>query len=121
MPDIGILTIVVVLVLAVAFASIGGSKVAAVPSMRERAHHLGYSTTSYRLIGLAEFAAAVALVIGLWLPALAVAAAAGLTVLLIGAVVAHLRHGDPLRAAAPAAILGIFAVVTVVCAISELG
>ncbi|MGY3555531.1 hypothetical protein [Williamsia sp. R60] len=50
MPDLGIPTIVVDVVLAVAFAVIGGSKVAAVPPMRERGHHLGYSITSYRLI-----------------------------------------------------------------------
>lgn len=121
MPDLGIPTIVVDVVLAAAFAVIGGSKVAAVPPMRERGHHLGYSITSYRLIGLAELAAAVGLIIGLWLPALAVAAAAGLTVLLIGALVAHLRHGDPPKAAAPAVLFGILAVLALVLTIRELG
>ncbi|HUJ31307.1 MAG TPA: DoxX family protein [Candidatus Acidoferrum sp.] len=45
-------------------------------------------------LALCEFAGAIGLVAGIWWPPLGVAAAVGLVVYFVGAVVAHLRAGD---------------------------
>ncbi|MEU2031197.1 DoxX family protein [Nocardia amamiensis] len=90
-------------VLAVEFLSLGTAKVAAVASMRERAAHLGYSTTAYRGIGAVELVAAGGVLLGPVRPALGRAAGAGLVLLMAGAVVSHLRNGDGTTDIAPAA------------------
>jgi uncharacterized membrane protein YphA (DoxX/SURF4 family) len=56
--------------------------------------HLGLSAGLVRLVGLAEVAAAVGLVIGLFWRPLGVAAAVGLVVLFIGAIGFHAKAGD---------------------------
>jgi hypothetical protein len=48
----------------------------------------------FPLLALCEFAAALGLVAGIWWPALGIAAAAGLIVYFVGAVVSHARVGD---------------------------
>ena len=56
----------------------------------------------YRLIGVTELAAAAGILIGLWWHPLGLAAAAGMTLLLIGALITHRRAGDSGQEAAPA-------------------
>ena len=58
------------------------------------------------LVGIAEVLAAVGLLVGLALRPLATAAAAGLVLLMIGAVYHHWRARDPRREFAPALVLG---------------
>jgi hypothetical protein len=41
-------------VLVVAFAALGSAKLAAVPAMRARAAHVGFSVAAYRRIGILE-------------------------------------------------------------------
>lgn len=82
--------------------ALGLSKALAVPVMRERAAHVGVPVRGYRLIGLAELAAAVGLVAGHWWPLLGTAAALGVVLLMAGAVLAHLRVGDALPQWLPA-------------------
>lgn len=108
MTALVVLTVVVGLVLAAA----GGAKVAAVPDMRSRAAHLGFSVRSYRVIGGLELLGVAGLLAGLaWTP-LGVAAAAGLVAMMIGAVVCHLRAGDHAREVVPAVV-----VAAAVCAV----
>ncbi|MFB8005137.1 DoxX family protein [Nocardia sp. NPDC056000] len=90
-------------VLAAEFLSLGTAKVAAVASMRERAAHLGYSTTAYRGIGAVELVAAGGVLLGSVRPAIGRAAGAGLVLLMTGAVASHLRNGDGTTEIAPAA------------------
>ena len=99
----------VTVVAALVLGAAGGAKVAAVPDMRRRADHLGYPVWAYRVIGALELAAVAGLVAGFVAPALAVAAAAGLLLMMAGAVVSHVRAGDGLAGAAPA--LGVAGVV----------
>ncbi|MFD7003884.1 DoxX family protein [Streptomyces mirabilis] len=54
----------------------------------------GLSASLVRFIGLAEVAAAVGLVVGLFWQPLGIAAAAGFAVLLVGAVRFHAKAGD---------------------------
>ena len=92
--------------LVVAFAVFGSAKLAAVPAMRSRAEHVGFSVSAYRRIGFLEVLAVVGLLVGAFVPVIGALAAAGILLLLGGALVVHLRNGDGLREIAPAVILG---------------
>jgi hypothetical protein len=67
------------------------------PKMQESARHFRIPWRRYQLIGAAELAAAAAILAGLWWHPLGLAAAAGMTALLIGALIAHRRAGDHAR------------------------
>jgi uncharacterized membrane protein YphA (DoxX/SURF4 family) len=70
--------------------------------MRESAAHFGIPWSRYRLIGVAELAAAAGVLIGLWWHPLGVAAAAGMAVLLLGAIITHRKAADGIKEMAPA-------------------
>jgi hypothetical protein len=93
--------------LVVAFAALGSAKLSAVPAMREKAAHVGFSVTAYRRIGLLEVLGVLGLLVGAFVPVIGALAAAGLLMLLGGACLAHLRNGDGLRQLAPALVLGL--------------
>ncbi|MEV8092558.1 DoxX family protein [Streptomyces nigra] len=80
----------------------------------------GLSSGLVRFIGLAEVAAAVGLVVGIWWQPLGIAAAVGMAVLMIGAVSYHAKWGDyadsEARGAATAPVL--FTLVAVAAAIT---
>ena len=94
-------------VLVVAFAAAGAAKLAAVPAMRARAAHVGFSVAAYRRIGILEILGVLGLLAGALLPAIGALAAAGLLLLLGGAVLTHVRSGDGPRELAPAVVLGL--------------
>jgi uncharacterized membrane protein YhaH (DUF805 family) len=72
------------------------------PKMRHAAAHFGIPWPRYQLIGLAELAAAGGVMAGLrWHP-LGLAAAAGMALLLLGAVITHRRAADNGKEMAPA-------------------
>ena len=70
--------------------------------MRKAAAHHRIPWRGYQLIGVAELAAAAGALIGLWWHPLGVAAAAGMVLLLTGALLAHRKAGDAVKEAAPA-------------------
>lgn len=76
------------------------------PKMRQSAGRFGIPWPRYRLIGVAELAAAAGIVIGLWWHPLGLAAAAGMILLLIGALLTHRRAADSGKEMAPA-LLGL--------------
>ncbi len=59
----------------------------------EAAEHFGYSVAFMYFVGVCELAGAV----GLLIPRLATLAAAGLSILMLGAFVSHLQAGDPMQ------------------------
>ena len=93
--------------LVIAFAAAGSAKLAAVPAMRARAEHVGFSVSAYRRIGLLEVLGVLGLLVGAFVPLIGALAAAGLLMLLGGALVAHLRNRDGVREIAPALVLGL--------------
>jgi hypothetical protein len=95
--------------LVVAFAATGSAKLAAVPAMRVKAEHVGFSVAAYRRIGFLEVLGVLGLIVGAFVPVIGALAAAGLLILLGGAIVAHLRNGDGIREIAPAVVLGMVA------------
>ena len=96
--------------LVVAFAALGSAKLAAIPAMRAKAEHVGLSVLAYRRIGFVEVLAVIGLLIGAFVPVIGALAAAGLLMLLGGAILAHLRNGDGIREIAPAVVLGLVTV-----------
>jgi uncharacterized membrane protein YphA (DoxX/SURF4 family) len=90
------------LLLAVACLLPAAGKLTGQPTMRQSAAHFGIPWSRYRLIGVAELAAAAGIVIGLWWHPLGVAAAAGMTMLLAGAIIAHRKAADSAKETAPA-------------------
>lgn len=110
---------ILTLLLALPFAAIGGAKLLAVPSMRTRAAHVGLGVGAYRVIGALEVAGAAGLVAGFVVPLLRTCAAGGLLLLLVGAVVAHLRVKDGLEEMVPAIVLGALAAALVVLGVLD--
>jgi hypothetical protein len=94
-------------VLVLVFATLGTAKLAAVPAMRSKAEHVGYSVAAYRRIGLLEVLGVLGVLAGALVPVIGALAAAGLLALLGGAVVVHLRNGDGVREIAPALVMGV--------------
>ena len=80
----------------------GSAKLLGHPKMQKSAAHFGIPWRHYRLIGVAELAAAAGVLAGLWWHPLGVAAATGMVVLLIGALITHRRALDTAKEMAPA-------------------
>lgn len=72
-------------------------KLIGVAKMRDSAEHFGIRWSRYRLVGVLELAAAVAVFAGIVTPTLGLLAAIGMSALLIAAVVIHRRAGDGVR------------------------
>lgn len=113
-------TIVVTVLLAVLFLYTGLPKVLGAARSLAFRDHLGVPPSQWRLIGLLELAAVAGLLLGFALPALGLAAAAGLLILTAGAIATHRRAGDPLRAAAPAAVAAALAAISLALQIGDL-
>ena len=114
-----LLTLVLAVVLAVAVLSTGGAKLAGMPFMRQAAAHLGFTWPAYQRIGALEVAGGLGVLVGLVLPLLGVVASACLAVLLVLAAALHLRNGDGVARALPAAVLAGVAVAVAVQLASE--
>jgi uncharacterized membrane protein YphA (DoxX/SURF4 family) len=104
-----VVTIVLAILLSLAYAAAGIQKLAGSKMARENADHLRISFPRYRLIGVPEVLAVVGLLVGLAVWPLGVAAAAGLVILMAGAVITHLRVGDKIAQFGPALALGVIA------------
>jgi hypothetical protein len=90
------------LLLALACIGPATAKLAGAPAVRESAVHFGIPWSRYRLISVPELAAAIGVLAGLQAHALGVAAACGMAILLIAALIAHRRARDSIVTAAPA-------------------
>ena len=96
--------VTVSLLLAAACLLPAAGKLLGHPKMRQSAAHFGIPWNRYRLIGLAELAAAAGVLAGLWWHPLGVAAAAGMVLLLLGAVLTHRQAADSMKEVASAAV-----------------
>ena len=92
------------LLLAAACLLPAAAKLAGHPKMQRSAAHFGISWPRYRLIGAAELAAAAGILTGLWWHPLGVAAAAGMALLLVGAIITHRKAADSAKEMAPALV-----------------
>ncbi|HEY2489695.1 MAG TPA: DoxX family protein [Streptosporangiaceae bacterium] len=96
--------VTVSLLLAAACLLPAAGKLLGRPEMRQSAAHFGIPWNRYQLIGVAELAAAAGVLAGLWWHPLGVAAAAGMVLLLLGAVLTHRRAADSGKEIAPAVV-----------------
>lgn len=99
------------ILLALAFVAAGGAKVALAGPPPVELRGMGLQDQAIRGIGGLEVAGALGLLIGLGVGVLGGFAALGLTVLMVGAVVFHVRQADPPPKYAPAAVLGLLSFV----------
>jgi uncharacterized membrane protein YphA (DoxX/SURF4 family) len=90
------------LLLAAACLLPGSAKLLGHPKMQKSAAYFGIPWRRYQLMGAAELAAGAGVLIGLWWHPLGVAAAAGMVLLLIGALITHRRALDSAKEMAPA-------------------
>jgi DoxX-like family len=98
-------TAVATLLLAAVLAGSSATKLLGTRFSTDTAAHLGLSRRLNRFVGICEAAAVVGLIAGLcWRP-LVIAAAAGVVLLMIGALGFHRRAGDSLGRAAPALLV----------------
>lgn len=109
-----IVTVVLAILLALAFGASGGQKVAGVKSAMDQADHLHIPHNAYKGIGVLELLAAIGLLVGLAVWPLGVAAGVGLVLLMIGAIITHIRVGDKIAQFGPALALGVLALVEVI-------
>jgi hypothetical protein len=87
------LVMTVLVALMVAFSGLG--KIRRDPRQVKVIHEtVGVPLKYFPLLAVCEFAGALGLVAGIWWPALGVAAAIGLVLYFVGAIVSHLRVGD---------------------------
>lgn len=100
---IAYLAVSIVLAAMVAFSGIG--KLRHDPHIVKVIHEtVGVPMKYFPLLAGCEIAGAVGLVLGIWWPILGIAAATGLVIYFLGAVVSHVRVGD-LKGIGPAAML----------------
>lgn len=108
------LTVILSILLAVAFLGAGVAKVTGQKAMVEAAEHTGFSLQNYKIIGGLEILGAIGVLVGLGIHWLGGLAALGLLVTMIGAVVVHVRKGDEPKVFAPAAGLGVLSLVVTI-------
>jgi hypothetical protein len=96
--------VVVTALLAVLFGFAGLIKVAGVRQSLAIRDHLGVNPVQWRLIGSLELAGVAGVLAGLAWPPIGIAAAIGLTLLIVGAIVFHVRASDSVADTVPAVI-----------------
>jgi DoxX-like family len=109
---------VVAIVLSVALVASGGAKLTNQPRVVDGIGGLGVPLSWFPALALAEIAGAIGLIIGLWVPALGIAAGIGVVLYFLGALAAHLRAND--RGFAAPVVLGLLAVAAIALRIASL-
>jgi hypothetical protein len=74
-------------------------------SLKEEFEVYGLPTWFFKLVGTLKMTAALGLLIGLYLPQVALVSAALLTLLMLGALVMHIKVKDPLLKSVPAFLM----------------
>jgi uncharacterized membrane protein YphA (DoxX/SURF4 family) len=103
---------IVAIVLSLALLGSAAGKLTKNPKATEALTTVGVPDARWPVLAGLEVAGAIGLIIGLWVPALGVAAGVGVVLYFIGAVVAHLRADD--ANIGPALALSLVAVAAVV-------
>ena len=105
-----ILIIIVQVVLGLLFVAIGSMTIAGRKMFVENFRRFGYPQWFRIVTGSLEVLGGIGLLIGIWLPWLAALASAGLTLVMLGAVVTEVRTREPLQKIVFPIILGVLAI-----------
>jgi putative oxidoreductase len=103
--------IVVQVALGLLFVSIGSMTVAGRKMFVENFRRFGYPQWFRIVTGSLEVLGGLGLLIGIWLPWLAALASAGLTLVMLGAVVTEVRTREPLQKIILPTVMGTLAIV----------
>lgn len=106
-----ILIIIVQVVLGLLFVLIGSMTVAGMNMFVENFRRFGYPQWFRIVTGSLEVLGGIGLLIGIWLPWLAELASAGLTLVMLGAVLTEVRTREPLQKIVLPIVLGALAIV----------
>lgn len=107
-----IATVIVSTLLGLALMGSAGGKLTRQPSVVDMLSGLGVPSSWLPRLAAAELAGGIGLLVGLSVPAIGIAAAAGVVVYFVGAVITHLRADD--KAIVAPVMLGIFALAALV-------
>ena len=110
----GILLVILLVVLGLAFLGAGGQKLAGSKQMVEMFDHFGYPRWFMYFTGVVEVVGALGVLAGIFVPVLAFLGALLLGATMIGALFTHVRVGDPASRMAPPAVLLVLAIVVIV-------
>jgi len=90
-----VLALVLSILLAIIMLGSGVMKLVHAPRVVALMEGVNVSRSQMTVLGLIELAATFGLLVGIWLPPLAIAAAIGVIAYFAGAIIAHVRAGDP--------------------------
>ena len=79
-------------------------KLTGAPPTHESADHPPVSESQYRLLGYVEVLAVIGIILGVWCPAIGLAAGIGVVALMVGALGFHLRSRHSVKAMVPALV-----------------
>lgn len=74
-------------------------------NLKEEFDAYGLPSVAFFIVGALKIGAAIALLVGLWMPTLVQPSAALVGVLMIGAIAMHLKVGDPISKSVPAFLM----------------
>ncbi len=104
-----ILSVVLQILLGLTFLLTGAMKATGAKLSTDHFHHFGLPRWFMHIAGLVELLGAVGMLVGIWLPFIAVLAGTCLGITMISAVLTHIFLGrDPVSKAAPAALFLLF-------------
>jgi uncharacterized membrane protein YphA (DoxX/SURF4 family) len=108
MPAVQVVVVLFTLFLALVFVLAGMARVQGLSASDAVRARLGLPLPLWRFVGVVELTGALGLVVGvIAVPELAVAAAVGFVLLMLAAVVVHVRADDLRPGAVPPAVLGL--------------
>jgi uncharacterized membrane protein YphA (DoxX/SURF4 family) len=109
----GILTVILQIVLGLAFIGAGGSKLAGADQMKQDFDRFKYPRWFMYFTGALEIVAALGVLAGIFVPILAVLSGLLIAAVMIGAISTHVRMKDPGSRIAPPLVLLALAIVVV--------
>jgi uncharacterized membrane protein YphA (DoxX/SURF4 family) len=108
------------IIIFLAFVTAGAQKLIFNTMASQTAEHLGFKKSTFQRVGALEVLGALGVMIGLaakhgsWLALLNEVAAGGLLASMLAGTALHMRKGDGLKGAAPAAALGLVCLVELI-------
>ncbi|MFM8240616.1 MAG: DoxX family protein [Actinomycetota bacterium] len=110
----GIALIVLAALLGVAAAGSGIQKLRRDATVVSAMHAVGVRDPQIPILAILELLGAAGLIVGIWVPFLGMAAAIGLALYFLGAVIAHIRAKSSAKETAPAFIIMLIAIATAI-------
>lgn len=107
-----IATVIVSVLLAVAVIGSGSATLAKVPAVVTNITAVGFPADKAWMLGTLKILGGIGLIVGLWVAPIGIAAATGIALYFVGAIIFHLRAKE--HTLAPPAVLLVLAVVALV-------